>query len=62
MKSKQIVLSNTKLIKFTITVLQHLAMISGCLVHYSTNNYLDFNHPHQQKIRNVFENFSNTKF
>ena len=63
-KAKQIMLrSNTKINQiYNNCAGKHLAMISSCLVkNYSTNNYLDFNHPHQQKIRNVFENFSNTK-
>ena len=41
---------------------KHLAMISSCLVNnYNTKNYLDFNHPHQIKIREIFEKFSQIK-
>ncbi len=41
---------------------KHLAMISSCIVNdYSIKDYLNFNHPHQIKIREVFEKFSNKK-
>ncbi len=41
---------------------KHLAMISSCILNnYSVNNYLSFDHPHQIKIRNVFEKFTNKK-
>ena len=41
---------------------KHLAMISSCLINkHNTNNYLNFNHPHQIRIRNVFEKFINKK-
>ncbi len=38
---------------------KHLAMITASIINkYSTDNYLDFNHPHQNAIRNVFEKFT----
>lgn len=41
---------------------KHLAMITSCLINgYSTKNYLEFNHPHQIKIRNIFEKFTGKK-
>ena len=41
---------------------KHLAMITSCIVNkYSVKNYLEFNHPHQLKIREIFEKFSETK-
>ena len=41
---------------------KHLAMITSCLVKkYNTSNYLSFHHPHQVKIREVFEKFTNKK-
>lgn len=41
---------------------KHLAMLTTCLFNkFSTENYLDFNHPHQLAIRRVFESFSNKK-
>ncbi len=41
---------------------KHLAMISSCLMNdYKVSEYLTFNHPHQVKIRNIFEKFSNVK-
>ena len=41
---------------------KHLAMISSCLMHkYSIKNYVSFNHPHQIKIRNIFQKFSGVK-
>ena len=41
---------------------KHLAMVSSCLLNkYNTNNYLSFKHPHQIKIRKIFEKFSETK-
>ena len=34
-------------------------MITSCIINnYKINNYLDFNHPHQIKIRKIFEKFS----
>jgi len=42
---------------------KHLAMLSSCLMNnYSIKDYLNFNHPHQIKIREIFEKFSETKF
>ena len=41
---------------------KHLAMISSCLIkNYGKEKYLDFNHPHQIKIREVFEKFTGRK-
>ena len=41
---------------------KHLAMITSCLINnYNLNSYLAFEHPHQKKIRKIFEKFSNTK-
>ena len=41
---------------------KHLAMITSCLINeYNTNKYLSFNHPHQIKIRKIFEKFTNHK-
>ncbi len=41
---------------------KHLAMITSCKMNkYKTSNYLNFNHPHQIKIREIFEKFSNEK-
>lgn len=41
---------------------KHLAMLSGCLVNnYPIENYLDFDHPHQNNIRNVFNKFTESK-
>tara|TARA_Y100001970_G_scaffold166351_1_gene203462 strand:- start:28776 stop:29771 length:996 start_codon:yes stop_codon:yes gene_type:complete len=41
---------------------KHLGMLSACLAEgYSTEDYLDFNHKHQRNIRNIFENFTETK-
>lgn len=38
---------------------KHLAMLSSCLVNnYSIKNYVNFNHPHQIKIREVFSKFT----
>ncbi len=41
---------------------KHLAMLSSCLVNkYPIKNYLDFDHPHQKSIRDVFSNFTECK-
>ena len=41
---------------------KHLAMLSSCLVNnYNLNNYLETNHPHQKKIRDVLELYMNKK-
>ncbi len=41
---------------------KHLGMLSSCIANnYNTKTYLNFNHPHQVKIRNIFEKFSNVK-
>ncbi len=41
---------------------KHLGMLASCLMNnYSINDYLNFNHPHQKNIRNVFEQFSENK-
>ena len=41
---------------------KHLAMLSSCLIKkYNIKNYLEFNHPHQKNIRNIFEKFSGKK-
>ena len=41
---------------------KHLAMLTSCLFNnHSIANYLDFNHPHQKNIRNVFNTFTETK-
>ncbi len=41
---------------------KHLAMITSCLVNnYNIKNYLNFDHPHQVKIRTVFEKFIKKK-
>ena len=41
---------------------KHLGMISSCIVNkYRTDNYLEFNHPHQINIRKIFEKFMNKK-
>ena len=41
---------------------KHLAMISSCIqFKYDIDNYLNFDHPHQIKIREVFEKFSESK-
>ncbi len=41
---------------------KHLAMLTTCLENnYRLDSYLDFKHPHQKKIRYIFEKFSNTK-
>jgi len=38
---------------------KHLAMLTSCIVNnFSIKNYLDFNHPHQVNIRNVFSKFT----
>ncbi len=41
---------------------KHLAMLTSCKINnYNLSNYLNFNHPHQLKIRKVFERFTNNK-
>ena len=41
---------------------KHLAMLSSCLVNnYPIENYLDFDHPHQNNIRNIFNKFTENK-
>ena len=41
---------------------KHLAMLSNCLVNkFNIQNYLDFNHPHQKKIRDIFTIFTESK-
>ncbi len=38
---------------------KHLAMLTSCIVNnFSIKNYVDFNHPHQINIRNVFSEFT----
>ncbi len=37
---------------------KHLAMLTSCLANnFSIKNYVDFDHPHQKKIRDVFSKF-----
>ena len=41
---------------------KHLAMITSCLMNkHNTKNYVNFNHPHQIKIRTIFQKFSGIK-
>lgn len=41
---------------------KHLGMLSSCLANdYPTENYLDFDHPHQNNIRNIFNKFTESK-
>ena len=41
---------------------KHLAMLSGCLVNkYPIENYVDFDHPHQNNIRSIFSKFTESK-
>ncbi len=41
---------------------KHLGMITSCIVNnLDTKNYLSFKHPHQKRIRKVFERFSGKK-
>lgn len=41
---------------------KHLAMLSSCKINkYDLNNYLDIDHPHQKKIRNIFSEFAENK-
>ena len=38
---------------------KHLAMLSSCLINkFPIKNYLDFDHPHQERIRKVFSIFT----
>ena len=42
---------------------KHLAMISSCIqFNYDIDNYLNFDHPHQIKIREFLKNFQNQRF
>ena len=41
---------------------KHLAMLSSCKANnYEIRNYLDYNHPHQKNIREVFNIFTDNK-
>ena len=41
---------------------KHLAMLTSCIVNnFSIKNYIDFNHPHQKNIREVFAKFTEHK-
>ena len=41
---------------------KHLAMLTSCIVNdFPIKNYLDFNHPHQKNIREVFAKFTEHK-
>jgi len=41
---------------------KHLAMLSNCIKrNYSIKNYVDFDHPHQKNIRDVFSKFTENK-
>ncbi len=41
---------------------KHLAMLTSCLANkYSITNYLDYTHPHQINIRNIFNKFTESK-
>lgn len=41
---------------------KHLAMLSSCLMNkHSINDYVNFYHPHQIKIRNIFSKFTESK-
>ena len=41
---------------------KHLAMLTACKLNkFSINNYLDFDHPHQIKIRDIFSKFTEEK-
>ena len=41
---------------------KHLAMLTACILNkFSINNYLDFDHPHQINIRNIFSKFTEEK-
>ena len=41
---------------------KHLAMLSSCLVNkYTTQNYVEFDHPHQKNIRDIFSKFTGNK-
>ncbi len=41
---------------------KHLAMLSACLANnYDIEDYVNFNHPHQKKIRKIFNEFSESK-
>ena len=41
---------------------KHLAMLTSCMANkYKIEKYLDFNHPHQREIREVFNKFTESK-
>ncbi|MBT3778171.1 MAG: hypothetical protein HOF20_06320 [Pelagibacteraceae bacterium] len=41
---------------------KHLAMLSSCLANkYPIENYVNFDHPHQNNIRNIFSKFTESK-
>ena len=41
---------------------KHLAMLTSCLIkEHGIKNYLDFDHPHQKSIREVFDKFTEAK-
>ena len=41
---------------------KHLGMLSNCLIKkYPINNYLEFQHPHQESIRKIFSEFTCSK-
>ena len=41
---------------------KHLAMLSNCIINeYPIDNYVDFSHPHQKKIRDIFSKFTESK-
>ncbi len=41
---------------------KHLAMLTSCIANnHGIVNYLDFNHPHQRSIREIFNQFTETK-
>jgi len=41
---------------------KHLAMLSSCLANnFPTQNYVEFNHPHQKNIRDTFSKFTESK-
>ena len=60
---EKILLSNNKINQlYNNCAGKHLAMISSCIqLNYDMDNYLNFDHPHQIKIRKVFERFSESK-
>ncbi len=41
---------------------KHLAMLSNCIINkFSKKNYVNFDHPHQKKIREIFSKFTENK-